>query len=263
MEKTVNINGQIINYREEGPDNGKPILLLHGWGCSISVVASIANCLKGEMKVYSLDLPGHGKSPEPPEVWGIEEYTSCVENFIQTLKIQQPILLGHSFGGRISILLASRNPIRKIILVDSAGIKPKHSIEWYIKVYWFKLLKKSAKFLLGKEKGEKWIEEYRNRAGSQDYRQASPQMKKILSKCVNEDLKDVMPSIKASTLLVWGTNDKATPLSDAKTMEKLIPDAGLVEFPGCGHYSFLDNPVQFRAVLRSFLGDEIKQSRIS
>ena len=78
-------------------------------------------------------------------------------------------------------------------------------------------------------------------------------MKRILSKVVNEDLKHVMPLIKAPTLLIWGENDTATPIGDAKIMEKLIPNAGLVSFPGCGHYSFLDNPIQFAAVLRSFL----------
>ena len=78
-------------------------------------------------------------------------------------------------------------------------------------------------------------------------------MRAVMSICVNEDLKEFMPSIKAPTLLIWGENDTATPLSDAKTMERLIPDAGLVSFPDCGHYSFLDNPGQFRAVLQSFL----------
>ena len=90
-------------------------------------------------------------------------------------------------------------------------------------------------------------------SGSSDYAQASPRMRAILSKCVNEDLKSVMPDIKAPTLLIWGEQDTATPLSDAKVMEKLIPEAALVPFSGCGHYSFLDNPVQFGAVLESFL----------
>lgn len=78
-------------------------------------------------------------------------------------------------------------------------------------------------------------------------------MRAVMSRCVNEDLRSVMPSIKASTLLIWGEEDTATPLSDARTMEKLIPDAGLVAFPGCGHYSFLDNPRGFKAVISSFL----------
>ena len=78
-------------------------------------------------------------------------------------------------------------------------------------------------------------------------------MRAVMSKSVNQDLKYAMPAIKAPTLLIWGENDTATPLADAKIMESLIPDAGLVSFPGCGHYSFLDNPYQFAAVLRSFI----------
>ena len=77
-------------------------------------------------------------------------------------------------------------------------------------------------------------------------------MRAIMSKCVNEDLKYAMPAVKAPVLLVWGEEDTATPLSDAKTMKQLIPDAGLVSFPGCGHYSFLDNPFGFKAVVSSF-----------
>ena len=109
------------------------------------------------------------------------------------------------------------------------------------------------KLLYGKEEGQRRIEARRARHGSSDYAQASPRMRAILSKVVNEDLRYVLGSIKAPTLLVWGENDTATPMRDARIMEKEIPDAGLVSFPGCGHYSFLDNPVQTAAVLRSFL----------
>ncbi|MDE5827850.1 MAG: alpha/beta hydrolase, partial [Duncaniella sp.] len=107
--------------------------------------------------------------------------------------------------------------------------------------------------IYGKEKAERMLDAKRAKAGSSDYASASPMMRRILSKVVNEDLTDRLDKIKAPTLLVWGENDTATPLKDAKKMEGLIPDAGLVSFPGCGHYSFLDNPGQFAAVLRSFL----------
>ena len=98
---------------------------------------------------------------------------------------------------------------------------------------------------------------YRAKVGSSDYSSASPMMRAILSKVVNEDLTGVMPGISCPTLLIWGANDTATPLSDAKTMEKLIPDAGLVSFDGVGHYSFLENPFQFAAVLKSFLSKDM------
>lgn len=106
---------------------------------------------------------------------------------------------------------------------------------------------------MGRKRGEQWLNRYRAKVGSSDYSQASPRMRAIMSRVVNEDLKHCMPSIKCPTLMIWGENDTATPLSDAKTMERLIPGSGLVSFPGCGHYSFLDNPVQFAAVLKSFV----------
>lgn len=169
------------------------------------------------------------------------------------LGLSNPVLLGHSFGGRVGILFASRREVSKLILVDAAGIKPRRKPSYYIKVYSFKLMKMLMKLRYGAEGAKKRIEAERARRGSADYAAASPMMRSILSKCVNEDFKSALPSIKAPTLLIWGENDTATPLGDAKTMERLIPDAGLVSFPGCGHYSFLDNPVQFAAVLRSFL----------
>ena len=258
MLKTIEVNGINIRYNEEGPDDGHPIILLHGWGCSHATLASIENILAGKMHVYNIDLPGFGDSDEPDSVWGVEEYTKTIEEFIRRLKINRPILLGHSFGGRISILLSSRNDIGKIILVDAAGVKPTRSVKYYIKIYFYKLIKHTLPVLLGRKLGNQLLDRYRGRAGSSDYASSTPMMRAILSKCVNEDLCDVMPLIKASTLLIWGDNDTATPISDAKKMERLIPDAGLVSFQECGHYSFLDNPVGFRAVIKEFLKNELK-----
>ena len=258
MEKSIDIDGLRLNYDESGPADGAPIVLLHGWGCNLTTVASIRKLLEGKMRVFSFDLPGFGKTPEPPEVWGIEKYTQFTEKALKRLGLERPILLGHSFGGRISILASSRGDYNKVILVDAAGVKPRHSLKWYFKVYTYKLGKKLYPLLLGKKRAQEKIEKARAKRGSSDYNNATPMMRAILSKCVNEDLCSVMPSVKAPTLLIWGENDTATPLADAKKMEKLIPDAGLVSFPGCGHYSFLDNPGGFAAVLRSFLQQELK-----
>lgn len=261
MENDITIDGVRMHYEVTGKDDGSPVVLMHGWGCNHTTVKSIAACLEAGMKVYNLDLPGHGMSQEPPEVWGVEDFTGHVEKFVDQMGIENPILIGHSFGGRIAILMASRNKgIKKIMLVDAAGIKPKRSLRYYWKVYSFKAMKKILLFVLGREKGMEAVEKLRGSRGSADYRNSSPMMRAVMSKCVNEDLKKVMPEIGASTLLVWGENDTATPLSDAKTMEKLIPDAGLVSFPGCGHYSFLDNPGGFRAVTKEFFKDELRPS---
>lgn len=252
MDKTIDIDGVNLHYRDSEEENLRPVIIMHGWGCNVDTVASIENIFKGKMRVINVDLPGHGKSSEPPTVWGIEDFTQMMEKFISRLNLKTPSLVGHSFGGRISILLSSRGDIDKVLLVDSAGIKPKRSLSYYWKVYSFKAMKNSIMLLLGKKKGSEIVDKMRGKKGSADYRNSSPTMRAIMSKCVNEDLKYAMPSIKSPTLLIWGEEDTATPLSDAKTMEKLIPDAALVSFPGCGHYSFLDNPFGFKTVVSSF-----------
>ncbi|MDE6479724.1 MAG: alpha/beta hydrolase [Muribaculaceae bacterium] len=252
MDKTIDIDGVKLHYRDSGEENLRPVILMHGWGCNVDTVASIENIFKGKMRVINVDLPGHGKSTEPPSVWGVEDFTAMMEKFITMLGLEKPSLIGHSFGGRISILLSSRGDVDKVLLVDSAGIKPKRSLSYYWKVYSFKAMKNTVMLLCGKKKGAEIVDRLRGKKGSADYRNSSPKMRAIMSKCVNEDLKYAMPSIKAPVLLVWGEDDTATPLSDAQTMKKLIPDAGLVSFPGCGHYSFLDNPFGFKAVVSSF-----------
>ena len=252
MDKTIEIDGVSLHYRDSGEETLKPVIIMHGWGCNVDTVASIENIFRGKMRVLNVDLPGHGQSTEPPSVWGVEDFTAMMEKFISKLGLAHPSLVGHSFGGRISLLLSSRNYVGKVLLVDAAGIKPKRGFNYYRKVYTFKAIKNLLMLVLGREKGMEAVEKMRAKKGSADYRSSSPRMRAVMSRCVNEDLKHVMPAIKAPTLLIWGEDDTATPLSDAITMKRLIPNAGLVSFPGCGHYSFLDNPFGFRAAVSSF-----------
>lgn len=251
--RSIEANGARMHYRIGG--EGAPLVLMHGWGCNASTLASIERtALLTGRKVINVDFPGFGDSPEPPGIWGVDEYANLIEKLIESEGLEGTALLGHSFGGRVGILLASRHPsTEKLILVDAAGIKPKRSFSYYRKVYTFKLLKKTLQLMLGKKRAQARIDAIRAKRGSSDYASASPLMRSILSKVVNEDLTSYLSGIKAPTLLIWGEEDTATPLADAKIMNKRIPDSGLVSFPGCGHYSFLDNPRQFSAVLESFL----------
>ena len=243
-----------LSYVVSGSPMAQPVVLMHGWGCNHTTVQSIQNLLTPRFKVLNVDFPGFGDSPEPETVWGVEEYAQLIERLIAEEQLESPILIGHSFGGRVAIKIAARaNNIPKMVLIDAAGIKPKRSFSYYMKVYSYKLTKRLTRFFLGEERSRQISERAMRRRASADYLAASPRMRAIMSKVVNEDLRQLLSSIKASTLLVWGVNDTATPLSDAKTMERLIPDAGLVAFEDCGHYSFLDNPRQFAAVLNSFL----------
>lgn len=249
--QTIDIDGVELHYEVLG--EGDPMILMHGWGCNHTTVASIAAVAARTHTVYNIDFPGFGQTSEPPEVWGVEQYTRLIEKMVRRLGIKAPVLAGHSFGGRVGILYASRNEVSKLILIDAAGVRPRRGIRYYLKVYSFKAMKHVTRLLLGRRRAEARIEAARARRGSADYASSSPRMRAVLSRCVNEDLRGVMPLIKAPTLLIWGENDTATPIGDARIIERLVPGAALVSFPGCGHYSFLDNPVQFAAVLDSFL----------
>lgn len=257
MDKTITYSDTRLHYTVEGV--GRPLFLLHGWGCTGDIFNQIKPLLAEHFQVFTVDFAGFGKSEEPQSVWGVEEYTRSLEAIVEYEDIESPILIGHSFGGRVSIVYASRNTTRKVILVDAAGVKPRRSFTYYRKVYTYKLLKRMLPLLVGKRKAEEIIEQRRAKAGSADYNNATPMMRAILSKVVNEDLCHLMPKIKAPTLLFWGEKDTATPLSDAKRMEKLIPDAGLVTVTGAGHYSFLENMPLFVRVLESFLAKEMKR----
>ena len=169
------------------------------------------------------------------------------------------IIIGHSFGGRVIIKLSGTGRIspKKIVLIDSAGVLPKRSLKAKIKVASFKTVKWFLQLPVIRNYSENTLNKARGYFGSADYNSAPPVLRQTLVKVVNEDLVPYMDKITAPTLLIWGENDTATPLSDAKRMEKLIPDAGLVSVSGAGHYSFLENMPLFVRVLESFLAKEM------
>ena len=254
MSEYYTYDGVNLAYTIEG--EGDTIILLHGWGCDGEIWQATREFLKGSHRVISVDFAGFGHSGEPTKVWGVEEYTRSIEALVGALGITSPTLVGHSFGGRVSILYASRNDVKRVILTDAAGVKPRRTMSYYRKVYTYKLMKRVLPILIGKQKAQMLIEQRRSQAGSSDYNRATPMMRAILSKCVNEDLCGVMPKIKAPVLLFWGDRDTATPISDAHKMKSLIPDAGLVVAEGAGHFAMLEQPELWRGSLKSFLNIE-------
>jgi pimeloyl-ACP methyl ester carboxylesterase len=240
-----------LAYSVEG--EGDAVVFLHGWGCDKSIWKSSIEALRSHFKVVAVDFAGFGSSQEPNSVWGVEEYTSSIEALLRELGIVSPILVGHSFGGRVSILYASRNEVKKVVLADAAGVKPSRSFGYYRKVYTYKLLKRALPLLIGDKKAQMLLDQRRAKSGSSDYNRATPMMRAILSKCVNEDLCRVMPRISAPVMLFWGDRDTATPIADAHKMTKLIPDSGLVVAEGAGHFAFLERPELWREALKSFL----------
>ena len=250
----IDIDGLNINYIDEG--DGKDVLLLHGWGGSIQTMMPIFNILKNKFRVLTLDLPGFGKSDIPKEPWNSYDYAQCINKFINKLNLNELILFGHSHGGRIAIILASKYKlVKKLILIDSAGIIPKRKVKYYIKVYWFKLLKRIYLILPSKNKQER-LDKFYKKFGSRDYRDSDGVLRQTMVKVINDNLAAQLPLIKVPSLLIWGENDEDTPVYMGELMEKQIPDSGLVILKGAGHYSYIDNYEQFRAVINVFLKDD-------
>ncbi|MCH5323846.1 MAG: alpha/beta hydrolase [Eubacterium sp.] len=249
------IDGLNINYIDRG--EGDCVLLLHGWGSNITLFNGIVEQLCPHFRVIAPDMPGFGDSDEPADAWRVDDYVDFTESFCDKLHIKNPIILGHSFGGRVIIKLVTRenSPVKadKLILTDSAGIMPKRSAKSKLSTKMYKAGRTIMSTAPMKALFPDAVENMRNKRGSADYLAASPIMRQTLVNTVNEDLTDLLPKIKQSTLLIWGDRDDATPLSDGQTMEKLIPDSGLAVINGAGHYSFIDNPYTFSRILASFL----------
>lgn len=254
MEKSYTYDRITLRYDDDG--EGETLLLLHGWGCDRNVWSGIRPILRKHFRVISVDFAGFGRSDEPQSVWGVEDYTRSIEALVQHIGAECPTLVGHSFGGRVAILYASRNATRRVILTDAAGIRPRRPLSYYYKVYSYKAMKLLLPILVGGTRARQLVEQRRAKTGSADYNNASPMMRAILSKCVGEDLCSVMPRIEAPVLLFWGDRDTATPIADAHRMKRLIPDAGLVVAEGCGHFAMTENFPLFAAAVTRFLNIE-------
>lgn len=248
----IDISGINLNYIVKG--EGSPIIVLHGWGANIDTVMPIVNILAEDYEVYAIDLPGFGESEEPKEVIGSFEYAEIVRKFLEKMGIKKASFIGHSFGGKLSIIMGVKHPelVDKLVLIDSAGLIPKRGPKYYFKVYSFKSLRWIYKNLFFWIKDDDRLKKFYDKFGSDDYRDSQGVMRKILVKVVNENLKPILKEIVAPTLLIWGDKDDATPLYMGKIMEKEIKDSGLVVIEDGGHYSYIDNYTMFSAVIRSF-----------
>ena len=251
----IKIDNLNINYNMEG--SGEFVVLLHGWGSNIKLFQGMTDVLKTKYTVLAPDMPGFGDSDEPSEPWDVSAYAEFIIKFLKEFNVKSAVFLGHSFGGRVIFKLFERGnlpfEIKKLILVDSAGVKPKKTLSQKLKLYSYKASKYILNIPAIKKIFPDALDNLRKSRGSADYNAASPVMRQTLVKVVNEDLTHVFPKINVPTLLVWGKNDTATPVSDAQLMEKNIPDAGLVVLERSGHYSFLEEAYTFNKVLASFM----------
>ncbi len=240
----IKLKNITLNYIDYGNQNGQALVFLHGWGQNIEMMRPIADPFSKEFRIIIVDLPGFGESSEPDFDWSLYDYVECIHLLLQKLNIKDPILLGHSFGGKISLLYGANHSVSKLVLFGSPYKKEIKKLSTKTKI--LKELKKVP--VLNKLEGFA-----KKHIGSTDYKNASPLMKQILVNHVNLDITEEIKKIKVPALLIWGTLDEAVPLEQAYELEQIIPDSGVVEFPNCTHYAYLENLALTIQVLRNFL----------
>ncbi len=249
----VTVDGLRINYTELG--QGIPVLLLHGWGSSNEVYRGIMNSLCGRCRLVAPDFPGCGGSDTMSEPWDIERYADFTLKFMKAVGLENPIMMGHSHGGRVTLYMTAKGLVSppKIVLLDAAGLIPKKTAREKLRAKSFKTIKRVLTLPIIKNYSEGLLSKARRHYGSADYNNAPEVLRRTLVSLVNTDLREMLPNIGCPSLLIWGENDTATPLSDAKIIESLIPDAGLCVIKGTGHYSFVERPYEAHAILNSFI----------
>lgn len=235
-----------INYIDYG-EGENTIVLLHGWGQNIEMMKPIGNKFQKTNRVIIVDLPGFGGSLEPDTVWTMYDYAECIHELLKDLKVTNPIMIGHSFGGKISLIYASKYKTKKLVLFGSPFKKEIQKLS--IKTKLLKSLKKVP--VLNKLEGF-----LKKHMGSRDYRQASEFMRKILVAHVNLDITEDVKKIKCPTLIIWGTMDQEVPIERAYELEKLISDSAVIPYEGCSHYAYLERIGQTINILKNFIGGE-------
>ncbi|MBQ5590061.1 MAG: alpha/beta hydrolase, partial [Clostridia bacterium] len=184
-----------------------------------------------------------------------QDYCEITEEFIDKLGLKNPIMIGHSNGGRTILNMCGDglvNP-KKIVLFGAAGIKNKKTFKQKVRQTTYKTCRRILTLPIIRNFTADALDALRSHFGSADYKSAPPVMRQTLVNLINSDVTEKLSNIKASTLLIWGENDTASPLWMAKVMEEKIKDCGLVVMPGLSHWNFIENPVQTDAILNSFL----------
>lgn len=235
-------NSAKVHYEIFHKGKSMPIFLLHGWGASGEIFKDFIKNFP-EKTFITIDFPPFGKSEKDIKGWGIFTYVSLFMSLCEHLRIDECDILGHSFGGRIAIIVSAikRSLVHSCILVDSAGMRPRRKPSYFIKIWKYKLLKR-----MGKDVSKK---------GSPDYRALSPAMKETFKNIIGTHLEDYAKNMKVKTLIVWGKEDKETPLYMAKRLNKLIGSSRLKIIEGAGHFPFIDRPFKFYEIFNEFMED--------
>jgi pimeloyl-ACP methyl ester carboxylesterase len=255
----LQIGGLQVRYRVTG--QGPDVLLLHGWGGSIESFTPVIQGLAPQYRTIAIDFPGHGQSDLPPSPWRVSDFLTCTLELMDRLELAKPHILSHSFGGRVTIKLASAHPHRagKPLMAAAAGLPPKRTLA--------QKFRRAAGATAGRMQGVarsvpgtgRMVDALSRRLysalASRDYKNAG-ELRETLKYVLAEDLTALVPSVRSKVLLVWGDQDQETPLSIGEKLHELLPESELVVFPGAGHFPYLDQQHKFLLLAQRFFRED-------
>ncbi|MFA4930790.1 MAG: alpha/beta hydrolase [Patescibacteria group bacterium] len=243
VQKKIIINDSLVNYYQSDElDVSNTIVFLHGWGVEATIFQDIYTNIDSWV---AIDWPGFGGSQIPPVAWRVLDYANFLHDFLQKLKIDNPLLIGHSFGGRVIIKYCAQNlgVVKKVILIDSAGVKDDGQ-----RVKWLEILAWGGRWLKKIPGIKKVVKSVGRQFQSSDYRQAGAN-RATMRKVIGEDLQVDMKKIKVPATIIWGEDDQETPLADGLTIHRLIVGSKFYSIKQAGHFPFVDQRESFMQIL--------------
>ena len=228
-----------LSYLQKGC--GKDLLMLHGYLATKESFYPQIEYFSRFYRVTSLDFLGFGNSGELTEPYSVSDYADWLCAALTQLQIQSPYVIAHSFGGRVAVKCLSRgNLFERAVLTGCAGIVPKRTLRYKLRVKTYRLVKKFAPRYAEKK------------FGSSEYRSLSPVMRESYKKIVNEDLREDAKKIQVPVLFLYGDRDTETPLSSARVYHACVKDSRLRVLENCGHFAHLDNALAFNLAAEEF-----------
>ena len=254
-----------IKSHIERVGTGRPVLLLHGWGPSSVTLDQhlmpLARQLQGQYEVTMLEFPGHGQSGTPRDVFGVKEYARWTLQAMDQLALKKPVIVAHSFGGRVALYLAAHHPDRvsSLVLTGCAGLRPKKTLKGWVRTRIFQAGRLGLQAIGAvpalKYKSEDWLASLRLAFSSRDYLATPEALRGSFSQIVRQDLRPLLKDISQPSLLVWGEQDSATPLWMGEAMAREIPDARLLVYQADDHFAYFNQVARFANAVDAFISE--------
>jgi len=236
----ISVSGIQTYYDQFGNTNMPVLLFIHGWGGTHESLSALAYNLQDSFRCYLIDLPGFGKTANPPPTWGVPEYTKFVNDLLISLHLDNVFVFGHSFGGAIALNLVANYPskINKLIVCAPSWHRQnivKNNQSSRLRSY--PLLRKIYYWLFYPDSD---LVKY-------------PRLEDNFKLIVSQDLTEVVQKVKLPTLILWGDRDTYVPSSDGQLLHRYIPSSSIHIFADIGHNLPIKFPKLIITPIRTFL----------